>query len=99
MADPLPLEWPDFEPLAPGELQVQGEPQAELLGLPPCDMPAAAAESASFAGHQDPPRNSLLATSLPASDAANDPSGERSQLHGICGGLQSVFRRLRRGQA
>ncbi len=98
-ADPLQLEWPDFEPLPPGELTLHGEPQSGLLGLPPYHTPAAAADSAGRADHDDPPRSPLMAMSLPAADAADERAGERSQLPGLCGGLQSVFRRLRRGLA
>ena len=98
-AEPLNLEWPDFEPLPPGELEIHGEPQVELQGLQPCYMPSAAADSASLADENHQSRNPLMAMSLPAADAADDHAGERSQLPGLCGGLQSVFRRLRRGLA
>lgn len=100
---PLPLEWPDFEPLAPGELDVQSEPQATLLGLPPCCQPPASvadtARADTYTNSDDPLRNPLIAMSVPAADAVDAYSDEHSKLPGICGGLQSLVRRLRRGFA
>ena len=100
--EPLSLDWPAPEPpAADNELQSQGESYSPApLALPPCCAHAATeqhADGVDAAMRDEASQNPLASLSLPVVGAVREDGEGRGKLPGLCGGVQSVFRRLRRG--